>query len=67
MMLAIVCDFPVPGGPSRTKVRPTAAQVTAWICDPSAGSGSDSAASSVSPTAGSPTESAKAEPSASTR
>ncbi|MCB9915315.1 MAG: hypothetical protein H6828_09220 [Planctomycetes bacterium] len=35
----IVCDLPVPGGPSSTKLRPSDAAHTAASCDESAGSG----------------------------
>lgn len=35
----MVCDFPVPGGPSRTNVWPATADATASSCDESAGIG----------------------------
>ena len=38
-MFAIVCDFPVPGGPSSTKLQPFAEATTAASCEESAGSG----------------------------
>ena len=47
MRLVIVCDFPVPGGPSSTNVRPSAAIATARSCEPSAGIGTGTSASST--------------------
>ena len=46
--LVIVCDLPVPGGPSSTKVRPAVASAIARSCDESAGAGSWAARSSRS-------------------
>ena len=54
IMLVIVCDFPVPGGPCITKVLPFPDAFTALICEPSAGTvrqspyGSESSVSSLS-------------------
>ncbi len=50
--LVMVCDLPVPGGPSRTKVWPCSASTIACICEPSAGIGRcRSASSSATPAA----------------
>ena len=46
--LVIVCDLPVPGGPSSTKVRPASASAIARSCEASAGAGSCAASSSRS-------------------
>lgn len=46
--LAMVCDFPVPGGPSSTKVRPLMASATADTWEPSAGMGHVAASASRS-------------------
>ena len=46
--LVMVCDFPVPGGPSSTNVRPATASATARSCEASAGIGQAAASSSRS-------------------
>ena len=46
--LVMVCDLPVPGGPSSTKVRPASASAIARSCEASAGAGSCAASSSRS-------------------
>ena len=46
--LVMVCDLPVPGGPSSTNVRPAPASAIARSCEASAGAGSCAARSSRS-------------------
>ena len=46
IMLAMVCDLPVPGGPSSTKSMPLAEATTAASCEESAGKGVNSCAGS---------------------
>ncbi len=55
--LVIVWDFPVPGGPSRTKVRPAHASRMASSCEASAGIGQAASSSSRSGSSGVGTES----------